>query len=200
MSKKANGIFITLIVIVVALIAFAQIYVIKEAEKERSEYYFTTDATQKEYEEVDGYTLFESENNNLSFLYPEEWVVDTDDVGEVYLYDPNGYGEIYCTVATEDMVALSSDDYNSDYFNPKLDTYMTFNGTDYFGDNIEMCLDINGYDTFMWYNNMYPADDESGQTYDLEYTSLLGDGNTIFTGMYSNSEDVLRVIAGSLKY
>lgn len=200
MPKKLQTILIVLIIAMIALIALANIYVVADENKSRSEYYFTTDKTKEEYQDVEGYSLFESANNDLSFLYPENWTVEADDEGEVYLYNPDGYGEIYCVGMTEEMSGLSADDYDGSYFNPILDSQMTLNGSEYYGDNIEMCLDVNGYDTFMWYNNMYPIDDEDDRTYDLEYTSLTGDEEAIFIGVYCADEDTLRVMTGSLEY
>ncbi len=123
---------------------------------------------------------------------------------EVYIANPyiqeGMAGDIYFAILSEEESPFKAEDYSEFKKNVMVDGKMEFDGVWYEGTNVEQCLIVNDKKTFMWYNNMHPADLAEYQTFDLQYYSFLDDGNVIFVNVTVDNEETFHKIVGSLKY
>ncbi len=208
MDKKSKVAVISVIIFfglfVIGIIGLSIYGAFRFVSESAKAYDFTNEETYGLYENSDGYTYYKNEENGVSFYYPEDWIIVTDTVDELYIANPlineGVAGDIYYSSMDESDSLYKEDDYSILKTNIMIDGTMQFDDVWYEGDNIERCLEVNGKKTFMWYNNMNPMGYEDMKTYDLEYYSFLEGDKVAYFRISSETEVMTKTITGTLKY
>ncbi len=208
MDKKSKirvvAIIITFLIVVISLIGLMFYGVFKFIGNYAEKYEFTNKETYSMYIDTEGYTLYNNQENGVSFLYPDDWIVVSDTVDEVYIANPyineGVAGDIYYSKIDETDSLYTEEDYSVLKTNIMENGTMQFDEAWYEGDNVERCLEVNGKKTFMWYNNMNPVGYEDMKTYDLEYYSFLEGDKVAYFRISTPTEDTFNTITGTLIY